>query len=169
MGRRGDVAPRDARPAQPERLGHRLRTGPVVATAQPGEDPAHDALVSRAGLLEPGVRLQRHLGVYLLIPHAGHAQGELLVRQIDEAPLPPPPSSIAAIPSVPGAGQRMHFLLDQRARRLEPERDERLQEHGPQIPGPQRRSDVWAHCFHLAFLGDPQYVGHGAASLPVVG
>jgi len=63
----------------------------------------------------------------------------------------------------------MHFLLDQRARRLEPERDERLQEHGPQIPGPQRRSDVWAHCFHLAFLGDPQYVGHGAASLPVVG
>lgn len=139
--RRGaDIAPGDAGAAEPEGLGHRLGRGPVIAAAQAVENAPEHAFVRGAGLLELGVALQRDLDAGVPIPHPRHLDGEFLISEIDRAMLPAPPDPVwRGVPaSVPRAGQRLHFLVEDIFDRLQTEWNQRLDERdaGVEILGP---------------------------------
>ncbi len=99
-----------------------------LPAAQAPQDPAEEAGILAPGGLQGGVRRERDLGVLPAIAHPRHRHGQLLVEEVDRAPLAAPADHAGAAPgaAVAGARELPDCLLEGRGDGLQAERDERL-------------------------------------------
>ena len=123
-----DEAARHRRGREPEAVGIQPRGLPVVAAAQPAQDPSEQRFVRGLRRLEHPIGLQRNLRPALLITDARRGHRNLLVEQVHGPVLLAPANQPvpAVLPAVPGTGELLELLQKHVPDLLQGDRDQRL-------------------------------------------